>query len=54
MICQVCAGESIRLEGDKEIIRTCRECLAESLFNRGFISDSSALKFCSCYAGDHK
>jgi len=34
-------------------VRTCRDCLAESMLKNGTISKKSALKFCNCFKTGH-
>jgi len=53
-ICSRCAHEVKKIENKVEVFATCKDCTAESLFNRGHISKASALKFCSCYASGHR
>ena len=49
MICPVCVGESARGKD----VRTCRDCLAESMFKRKMITKKTAQKFCECFKFDH-
>ncbi len=49
MICPVCVGESAR---GKEV-RTCRDCLAESMYKRKMMNLKTAHKFCECFKFDH-
>jgi len=49
VICPTCVGESA--VGNK--VRTCRDCLAESMFKRGMMVEKTAFKFCRCFAFGH-
>ena len=49
VICPVCVGESAR----GNAVRTCRDCLAESMFKRGMILEKTAHKFCQCFKFGH-
>jgi len=49
VICNVCEGNSAR---GREI-RTCRDCLAESMFKRKMITKKTAQKFCVCFKFGH-
>jgi len=47
--CPVCVGESAK--GNE--VRTCRECLAESMFKREMIDLKTAHRFCECFKFNH-
>ena len=49
MICPVCDGES----GRGRDVRTCRDCLAESMLKRKRLTLETAQKFCECFRFGH-
>ena len=48
-MCNVCEGNSMR----GKTLRTCKDCLAESMFKRKELTEKTAKKFCECFKAGH-